>query len=95
MDWLYQCGTEKCPASEYDAISQFYLSVRQAEAHKPDCPYCHGKLTKILNGAPAVATGWVGSANDRTREATSKPVEGPKMKNAISLDELLKRAESA
>lgn len=95
MDWLYQCSTKECPAGEYDAISQFYLSVRQAEAHKPACPYCHSQLTKTLNGAPAVATGWVGSANDRTREATSKPVEGQKRTNVVSLDELVRRAGKA
>lgn len=94
MEWLYSCKTEECPAGEYDAISQFYLSIQQAENHKPDCPYCEKQLTKILNGAPIVSTGWVGSAGDRRRAATSTSVEGAPKKNLITLDELLALCES-
>lgn len=92
MEWLYSCKTGGCPAGAYDGISQFYLSVRQAEEHKPGCPYCEKPLTKILNGAPAVSTGWVGSAGDRGRSATSRFVVGVE-KNVISLEELAASAE--
>ncbi len=93
MEWLYSCKTGGCPAGEYDGISQFYLSVRQAEEHKPGCPCCEKPLTKILNGAPAVSTGWVGSAGDRSRSATSRLVAGME-ENVISLEELAALAEA-
>ncbi len=93
MEWLYCCKTPDCPAGKYGGISQFYRSVRQAEEHKPGCPYCERQLTKILNGAPAVSTGWVGSAGDRSRSATSRPVAGMG-KKVISLEELAASAEA-
>lgn len=94
MEWLYSCRSEDCPAGGYDAISQFYLSVQQAEKHKPDCPYCSNPLTKILNGAPVVSTGWVGSAGDRRRDATSTLVEGAPKEKVITLEELLEKSST-
>ncbi len=91
VSYTFICATEECEAAQY-AIEVGYSSIAEYDRKgEPDCPLCGEHLKRAFFDAPAISTGWVGSAGDQARPATCGSIKKEKPES-ITLDELLEKA---